>query len=73
MPIADTTTGLRLRHAQRSLICVGILSGARDTGVTANHHQKEALGRRERDAKTFAEIGRSDNLSGWTILRLAAV
>jgi hypothetical protein len=36
------------------------------------HQQKEALGRRERGEETLAEIGRSYNVSGWTISRLAA-
>jgi DNA invertase Pin-like site-specific DNA recombinase len=36
------------------------------------HQQKEALARRERGEETLAEIGRSYNVSGWTISRLAA-
>ena len=35
------------------------------------YQQKEALARRERGEETLAEIGRSYNVSGWTILRLA--
>ncbi len=34
------------------------------------HQQKEALARRERGDETLAEIGRSYNVSGWTISRL---
>ena len=34
------------------------------------HQQKEALARRERGEETLAEIGRSYNVSGWTIPRL---
>ena len=34
------------------------------------HQQKEALARRERGEETLAEIGRSYNVSGWTISRL---
>jgi DNA invertase Pin-like site-specific DNA recombinase len=34
------------------------------------HQQKEALARRERGEETLAEIGRSYNVSGWTIGRL---
>ncbi len=34
--------------------------------------QKEALRRRERGEETLAEIGRSYNVSSWTISRLAA-
>ena len=35
------------------------------------HQQKEALARRERGEETLAEIGRSYNVSGWTISRLS--
>ena len=35
MPTTDTTTGLRLRRARRSLTRAGILEGAKDTRVTA--------------------------------------
>ena len=34
------------------------------------HQQKEAVARRERGEETLAEIGRSYNVSGWTISRL---
>ena len=36
------------------------------------HQKREALARRERGDETLAEIGRSYNVSGWTISRLAA-
>lgn len=35
------------------------------------HQKREAFERRERGEKTLAEIGRSYNVSGWTISRLA--
>src|SRR5215218_3916903 len=35
------------------------------------HQTREALARRERGDETLAEIGRSYNVSGWTISRLA--
>jgi DNA invertase Pin-like site-specific DNA recombinase len=34
------------------------------------HQQREAIKRRSRGDETFAEIGRSYNVSGWTISRL---
>jgi Sigma-70, region 4 len=34
------------------------------------HRKREALARRERGDETLAEIGRSYNVSGWTISRL---
>jgi DNA invertase Pin-like site-specific DNA recombinase len=34
------------------------------------HQQREALARREKGEETLAEIGRSYNVSGWTISRL---
>jgi len=34
------------------------------------HQQREAIKRRDRDGETLAEIGRSYNVSGWTISRL---
>jgi len=34
------------------------------------HQQREALARREAGEETLAEIGRSYNVSGWTISRL---
>lgn len=34
------------------------------------HQQREALQRRENGEETLAEIGRSYNVSGWTISRL---
>jgi DNA invertase Pin-like site-specific DNA recombinase len=36
------------------------------------HQKREAIVRRERGDETLAEIGRSYNVSGWTISRLAA-
>jgi DNA invertase Pin-like site-specific DNA recombinase len=36
------------------------------------HQKREALARRERGEETLAEIGRSYNVSGWTISRLTA-
>jgi DNA invertase Pin-like site-specific DNA recombinase len=35
------------------------------------HQIKEAIKRRERGDETLAEIGRSYNVSGWTISRLS--
>jgi DNA invertase Pin-like site-specific DNA recombinase len=35
------------------------------------HQQREAIKRRESGGETLAEIGRSYNVSGWTISRLA--
>jgi DNA invertase Pin-like site-specific DNA recombinase len=35
-----------------------------------DHQRKEAIRRRERGDETLAEIGRSYNVSGWTIARL---
>jgi DNA invertase Pin-like site-specific DNA recombinase len=36
------------------------------------HQKREAIARRERGDETLAEIGRSYNVSGWTISRLVA-
>lgn len=36
------------------------------------HQRKEAIRRRDRGEETLAEIGRSYNVSGWTIARLAS-
>jgi len=36
-----------------------------------DHQKREAIKRRDRDGETLAEIGRSYNVSGWTISRLA--
>jgi hypothetical protein len=36
-----------------------------------DHQKREAIRRRDRDGETLAEIGRSYNVSGWTIARLA--
>lgn len=36
------------------------------------HQQREAIERREKGEETLAEIGRSYNVSGWTISRLKA-
>ena len=35
-----------------------------------DHQRKEAIRRREKGEETLAEIGRSYNVSGWTIARL---
>jgi hypothetical protein len=35
-----------------------------------DHQKREAIKRRYRDGETLAEIGRSYNVSGWTIGRL---
>jgi hypothetical protein len=35
------------------------------------HQKREAVKRRERSEETLAEIGRSYNVSSWTIVRLA--
>jgi DNA invertase Pin-like site-specific DNA recombinase len=35
-----------------------------------DHQKREAIKRRDRDGETLAEIGRSYNVSGWTISRL---
>jgi DNA invertase Pin-like site-specific DNA recombinase len=37
-----------------------------------DHQKREAIKRRDRDGETLAEIGRSYNVSGWTISRLTA-
>ena len=36
------------------------------------HQKREAIARRERGDETLVEIGRSYNVSGWTISRLTA-
>ena len=36
------------------------------------HQQREAIKRRDKGEETLVEIGRSYNVSGWTIARLAA-
>jgi len=36
-----------------------------------DHQRREAIKRRDRADETLAEIGRSYNVSGWTIARLA--
>jgi DNA invertase Pin-like site-specific DNA recombinase len=36
-----------------------------------DHQRREAIRRRERGDETLAEIGRSYNVSGWTISRLS--
>jgi DNA invertase Pin-like site-specific DNA recombinase len=36
-----------------------------------DHQKREAIKRRDRADETLAEIGRSYNVSGWTIARLA--
>jgi DNA invertase Pin-like site-specific DNA recombinase len=36
-----------------------------------DHQRREAIKRRHRAGETLAEIGRSYNVSGWTIARLA--
>jgi hypothetical protein len=37
-----------------------------------DHQRREAVARRESGEETLAEIGRSYNVSGWTISRLTA-
>jgi DNA invertase Pin-like site-specific DNA recombinase len=37
-----------------------------------HHQQQEAIKRRDHGEETLAEIGRSYNVSGWTISRLQA-
>ncbi len=37
-----------------------------------DHQKKEAIKRRDHGEETLAEIGRSYNVSGWTIARLEA-
>jgi DNA invertase Pin-like site-specific DNA recombinase len=37
-----------------------------------DHQKREAIKRRDRGEETHAEIGRSYNVSGWTIARLSA-
>ncbi len=37
-----------------------------------DHQKREAIKRRDRDGETLADIGRSYNVSGWTISRLKA-
>ena len=37
-----------------------------------DHQKREAIKRRDRGEELLAEIGRSYNVSGWTIARLAA-
>jgi hypothetical protein len=37
----------------------------------ADHQKREAIRRRDHREETRAEIGRSYNVSGWTIARLA--
>jgi hypothetical protein len=37
----------------------------------ADHQKREAIRRRDHGDETLAEIGRSYNVSGWTISRLA--
>jgi hypothetical protein len=40
---------------------------------TLTHHQRqEAIKHRDHGEETLAEIGRSNNVSGWTIVRLRA-
>jgi DNA invertase Pin-like site-specific DNA recombinase len=36
------------------------------------HQKREAIRRRDRGEESLAEIGRSYNVSGWTIARLAS-
>jgi DNA invertase Pin-like site-specific DNA recombinase len=36
-----------------------------------DHQRREAIGRRDKGAETLGEIGRSYNVSGWTISRLS--
>jgi hypothetical protein len=36
-----------------------------------DHQKREMIERRDRNEETLAEIGRSYNVSGWTIARLS--
>jgi hypothetical protein len=83
-PWADTTTAHRrlMLTGPGGLVAFGrglIRARAVARGVRLGrkpkltpHQQKEALRRRERGEATLAGIGRSYNVSDWTILRLAA-
>ncbi len=42
------------------------------TAKLTDHQKKEAIKRRDHGEETLAEIGRSYNVSGWTIARLEA-
>jgi DNA invertase Pin-like site-specific DNA recombinase len=69
-----------LAEFERELICARTGEGrerAKANGVKmgrkpkmTGHQKREAIKRRDRDGETLAEIGRSYNVSGWTIARL---
>ena len=69
-----------LAELQRELIVANTrdgLAAARARGRTGgrrpkltDHQRKEAIGRRDKGEESHAEIGRSYNVSGWTIGRL---
>ena len=61
--IRSRTTEGRARAVAR-----GVKMG-RPSKLTA-HQKKEAIKRRDHGEETLAEIGRSYNVSGWTIARL---
>ena len=71
-----------LAEFERDLIRVRTGEGrarAKDKGVKMGrkpkltpHQKQEALSRRDRGEESLAEIGRSYNVSGWTIARLVA-
>jgi DNA invertase Pin-like site-specific DNA recombinase len=46
----------------------GVTMGRKPT--LTGHQKREAIKRRDRDGETLAEIGRSYNVSRWTIARL---
>jgi hypothetical protein len=58
---------IRTRHAPRG----GAMKMGRKPKRT-DHQKREAIKRRDHGEETFAEIGRSYNVSGWTIARLTS-
>jgi DNA invertase Pin-like site-specific DNA recombinase len=71
-----------LAEFERELICARTGEGrdrAKARGVKMgrkpkliDHQRREAIKRRDHGKETLAEIGRSYNVSGWTISRLTA-
>jgi DNA invertase Pin-like site-specific DNA recombinase len=71
-----------LAEFERELICARTSEGrqrAKAKGVKlgrkpklTEHQKREAIKRRDGGDETLAEIGRSYNVSGWTISRLTA-
>ena len=59
---------IRSRTGEGRAVARGVRLGQKPK--LALHQQKEAPARRERGDETFPEIGRSYNVSGWTIPRL---